>query len=160
MVVDGDELDASFAELLHCLNDRGYHVTAFFRGHVPESLASDRIFPQVHGSALVTSVVTDRLSDAVFRVSDDALQARLDKSERERKVLKWHAGPGPHEPTRCECGRPAPQARRFEKAVVNPKCAACFRATWTKEKRTNFWRSGRRGQGDGASDAPRQVCLV
>lgn len=70
VVVDGDELDASFTELLLRLIDRGYHVTAFFRGHVPDAFASDRIFPQVHGPALVTSVVTDRLSDAVFRVSD------------------------------------------------------------------------------------------
>ena len=66
VVVDGDELDASFTELLHRLIDRGYHVTAFFRGHVPESFASDRIFPQVHGPALATSVVTDRLSDTVL----------------------------------------------------------------------------------------------
>ena len=66
VVVDGDELDASFTELLHRLIDRGYHVTAFFRGHVPENFASDRIFPQVHGPALATSVVTDRLSDTVL----------------------------------------------------------------------------------------------
>lgn len=66
VVVDGDELDTSFTELLHGLIDRGYHVTAFFRGHVPESFASGRIFSQVHGLALVTSVVTDRLSDTVL----------------------------------------------------------------------------------------------